>query len=303
MDELQRSIYGDRFRADFHSKKGTEFQDWFVRIAGFAFGPDFEAVRPYGSQGDLKCDGRRISSKSIFQCYAPYSMKGGEVVAKINEDFHGARVHWAAEMREWIFVHNDGRGLPPNVVRDIEGLRTSYSPIRIETWSEPELLKLAMALDLSALQALFSYAPSIELLDRLVMADLVPIIDALERQEPNPNDPTLAPPSPKKLEKNALSGASAELLRFGRRKAVLVETFFRKNSRADLGERIAEAFRNRYADLKNIGLPADKIFKHLQDYAGMNGDPERQCAALAVLSYFFESCDIFEDPVTAADAS
>lgn len=303
MDELQRSIYVDRFRLAFYTQQGTTFQDWFVRLAGHAFGADFEEVRPYGAQGDLKCDGRRISTKSIFQCYAPYLMKDVDLIAKVDEDFHGARTHWAAEMDEWVFVHNDGRGLPPKAVQHIQGLRQAHNPLRLETWSEPELLQLAMALDLAGLQALFGYAPSITIVDRLVMADLVPVIEALERQEPNPSDPPLTPPSPEKLEKNALSEESAILLRFGRRKSSLVESFFRKSSRPDLGERIAEAFRARYAELKSLGLHTDTIFKHLQDYAGMTGgDPKRQGAALAVLSYFFESCDIFEDPVALVGA-
>lgn len=59
----------------------------------------------------------------------------------------------------------------------------------------------------------------------------------------------------------------------------------------------------RYAELKALDLPADTIFKHLQDYAGMNGEPKRQGAALAVLAYFFDSCDIFEDPLVSAEAS
>jgi hypothetical protein len=295
MDELQQSIYVLNFRLAFHSLQGIAFQDWFVRLAGHAFGSDFEEVRPYGRQGDLKCDGRRISTKSVFQCYAPYLMKDVDLIAKINTDFHGARAHWKADMAEWIFVHNDGRGLPPRTVQHIVSLRKAHSLIGIETWSEPELLKLVVTLDLPALQALFGFAPSIAIIDRLVMADLVPIIDALQRQEPNPSDPPLTPPSLEKLERNALSEECALLLRIGRRKGNLVETFFRKGSRPDLGERIAEAFRDRYAALKGLGLPADTIFKHLQDYAGMNGEPKRQGAALAVLSYFFESCDIFED--------
>jgi hypothetical protein len=304
MDELQQSIYVDRFRLAFHTQQGTAFQDWFVRLAGYAFGADFEEVRPYGSQGDLKCDGRRISTKSVFQCYAPYSMRDAELISKINTDFHGARGHWDKDMAEWVFVHNDGRGLPPKAVQHIDALRTAHPAIGLETWSEPELMKLAMALDLASLQALLGFAPSIAIIDRLIMADLVPIIDALQRQEPNPSDPPLTPPSREKLEKNALSEESALMLRIGRRKAGLVDTFFRKSSHADLGERIAEAFRARYAELKSLGLPTDTIFKHLQDYAGMTGgDPKWQGAALAVLSYFFESCDIFEDPVASVLAS
>lgn len=200
-------------------------------------------------------------------------------------------------MLEWVFVHNDGRGLPPNAVQHLGGLRQTHAPLQIATWSEPELLDLAMMLDLAALQALFGPAASIAIVDRLVMSDLVPIIEALQRQEPNPADPPLTPPSPEKLEKNALSEESGLFLRIGRRKSALVDTFFRKSPRPDLGERIAEAFRLRYAELKALDLSADTIFKHLQDYAGFNGEPKRQGAALAVLAYFFDSCDIFEDPI------
>ena len=73
MDEVQEAFYRLGFRVAFLEKKGTEFQDLFVRLAGYAFGPDFEAVRPYGKQGDFKCDGRRVSTGTIFQCYAPIS--------------------------------------------------------------------------------------------------------------------------------------------------------------------------------------------------------------------------------------
>ena len=303
MDELQRSIYVDRFRLAFHTQRGTAFQDWFVCLAGYAFGADFEEVRPYGPYGDLKCDGRRVSTKSVFQCYAPDAMKEAELIGKVDEDFHGARAHWNAEMAEWIFVHNDGRGLPPNAVQHIGVLRQAHAPLSIETWSEPELLKLAMALDLGALQALFGPAASIAIVDRLVLADLVPIIEALQRQDPNAGDPPLTPPSPEKLEKNALSEEFGFLAPDGPPQIEPGRDLLRKSPRPDLGERIAEAFRTRYAELKAYDLPADSIFKHLQDYAGMNGEPKRQGAALAVLAYFFDSCDIFEDPVASVGAS
>ena len=42
---------------------------------------------------------------------------------------------------------------------------------------------------------------------------------------------------------------------------------------------------------------------HLQHYAGTGGEPKQQNAALAVLSYFFERCDIFEDPEAGSDST
>jgi len=302
MDELQKSFYTLKFREDFLSRKGAEFQDWFVRLAGYAFGDDFEAIRPYGASGDLKCDGRLVSSNTIFQCYAPDSIKEAALIAKIDEDFDGARKHWA-NMQEWVFVHNDTRGLPPKAVLRLDELRKAYAPLRIAIWSEPKLFDLTMKLDLSKLQALFGHAPSVASVDSLVMSDLKPIIDALGRQEPRPDDPPLTPPSAEKLEKNALSWDAANLLKHGRRKSALVETYFRKGPRPELGEHIAEAFRKRYDELKAFDLPADTIFKYLQDYAGFADEPKQQGAALAVLAYFFDSCDIFEDPDVVTEAS
>ena len=80
---------------------------------------------------------------------------------------------------------------------------------------------------------------------------------------------------------------------FGGRKASLVEAFFRKGSQPDLGERTAEAFRDCYLELKSLDLPVNIIFMHLQNYAGMTGEPKQQGAALAILPRFFDSCDIF----------
>ncbi len=296
MDEVQTAFYRLRFREAFLEKKGSEFQDWFVKLAGYAFGPDFEAVRPYGSQGDLKCDGRRVSTRTIFQCYAPDQMTAAKLNDKVSQDFRGAYAHWGNDMAEWVLVHNDGRGLPPSSIQLINGLRESHPNIKIEIWTEAKLQQLVDGLPLYAIQALFGYAPTKTGVETLMLEDLKPVIDALQRADPIPGEEPLTPPSVDKLARNSLSQDAAELLRVGRRKEALVETWFRRTPNADLGEQIAEAFRGRYAELKGAGRSPDGIFTHLQQYAGTGGEPAQQNAALAVLSYFFERCDIFEDP-------
>ena len=296
MDEVQAMFYRLRFREAFLEKKGDEFQDWFARLAARAFGLDFEAVRPYGNQGDLKCDGRRVSTRTIFQCYAPYQMKQAELNAKIDEDFRGAYENWRGEMAQWVLVHNDGRGLPPSSSQRLDALRREHPNVQIEVWTEGELQKLADGLPLADQEALFGFAPSRSGLETLTLDELRPVIDELRRMDPEPGQEPLAPPSVDKLAKNALSDDAAGLLRVGRRREALVAAWFRKNRSADLGERIAEAFRRRYARLRGSDRSPDQIFGHLQQYAGTGGDPGRQAAALAVLSYFFERCDIFEDP-------
>ena len=142
MDEVQAAFYRVLLHVAFLEKKGAEFQDWFGRLAGYAYGPDFEAVRPYGSQGDLKCDGRRVSTRTIFQCYAPYNQSDSELNKKIDEDFRGVREHWSTWMAEWVLVHNDTRGLPPSSVQLIDRLREDHPNVKVEVWTEPELQEL-----------------------------------------------------------------------------------------------------------------------------------------------------------------
>lgn len=74
VDEVQTAVYGLLFQVAYLEKKGVEFDDWFNRLAGAAYGDDFESVRPYGRSGDYKCDGRRLSTRTVFQCYAPERM-------------------------------------------------------------------------------------------------------------------------------------------------------------------------------------------------------------------------------------
>ena len=303
MDEVQAAFYRVLFRNAFLEKRGTEFQDWFARLAARAFGPDFEAVRPYGRRGDLKCDGRRVSTRTIFQCYAPYEMKEAPLNSKIEGDFIGAVESWGDDMAEWVLVHNEHRGLPASSSQLLERLRRGHPEVTIEVWTEAALQRLADGLALADQQALFGFAPSRSGLETLAMADLQPVIHQLQFMDPEPGEEPLTPPSRDKLEKNRLSVDAAGLLRLGRRKEALVETWFTKNRRPDLGERIAEAFRRRYAQLNDGVRTADQVFGHLQQYAGMGGEPPRQAAVLAVLSYFFERCDIFEDPEARNDTA
>lgn len=296
-DTFQRIVYGFQFRIDFLTKRGTEFQNWFVRLARAALGPDFEAVRAHGRMGDYKCDGYRVSTGTVFQCYAPDRLTASKTIRKIDVDFHGARRHWTRDMNQWVLVHNNTGGLPPSVVEHLNCLRKTHDQITIQTWGEPELLKLKERLALGDLEALFGHAPTIAETESLGIEDLQPVIEALQRMDPVPGEEPLAPPSAEKLARNSFSRDATAMLQWGRKKEALVEQYFANDPRPDLGERIAESFRIRYASLRNSGLTPDEVLSQLKVHAGGTTNvPTREGAVLAVLSYFFERCDIFEDP-------
>ena len=156
LDSLQRAFFELHFRLAFDEKRGNEFRAWFVQLMGHAFPADFVSVRPYRREGDLKCDGRLTSTRIIFQCYAPRTMRAATLKQKISEDFAGARVNWPGEqMAQRVFVHNDHAGLPASVVKQLESLQNQHPDVLIETWDYAELLRIKEKLGLSALEDIF----------------------------------------------------------------------------------------------------------------------------------------------------
>ena len=295
MDDTQRGSYGLKFENAFLRKKGKEFEAFFARVMAHGFAGDFEPVRPYGPNGDLKCDGFRPSDGTVFQCYAPNSIKLAALLAKLDEDFSGAVDHWGKRMRRWEFVHNDHRGLPADAVRKLHDFRASHPRIEIAVFGEAEMRHVVMGLAVHQLEDLFGAVPSQRTLEKLDFAALRPILVAIQRGEPDA-EPSIDAPSLQKLHQNALSEDAAGLLRQGRRREKLVQDFFEAWPDPTFGEGVAEAFRVRYGSLKEADLSPDRIFAELQTFAGgMEGEPSHQAAVLAVMSYFFERCDIFED--------
>jgi hypothetical protein len=144
VDETQRGFYGLRFENAFLREKGKAFETLFARIMAHGFAGDFQPVRPYGAKGDLKCDGYRASDRTVFQCYAPDSTKLRDLLAKIDEDFHGAVAHWGQRLHRWTFVHNDIRGLPAKAVQKLAELEGTNPKIQIGTFVEAEMRSVAM---------------------------------------------------------------------------------------------------------------------------------------------------------------
>jgi hypothetical protein len=295
LDDTQRSFYGLKFENTFLREKGKAFESFFARVMSHGFTGDFEPVRPYGPKGDLKCDGFRPSDGTVFQSYAPDSTKLADLLAKIDEDFTGARSHWGDRIRRWEFVHNDPRGLPAGAVRKLDILRAAHPAIAIAVFGEAEMRSVVMSLAPHQLEDLFGAVPSQRTLERLEFDNLRPVLISIQRRDPGA-EPPLAAPSATKLQHNALSQDATALLRHGRRREKLVQDFFDAWPDPSFGEEVAEAFRNRYQALKAVDLSPDEIFGQLQTFAGgMEGEPSHQGAVLAVLSYFFERCDIYED--------
>jgi hypothetical protein len=292
---LQDAYYELRFENAFLRVKGDEFQTFFERLMGLAYKADFMACRPWGNIGDRKNDGFLKSERRLFQVYAPNELKATQAVAKIKEDFAGAKAHWGKHFEKWSFVHNATDGLPPHVQTLLLDFESANPGISLEPWGLEELRLVFRRLSSNDLATWFGPALTEEAKANLGFKDLQVVVESLAGKAA-PSGTAVKDVPPRKIEANDLSESVTVLLKSGMAKTPLVSAFFDGWYDETLGERLAVAFRAEYERLR-ANLHPNQFFSELQAWAGGNqrGTAEHEMAVLTVIAYYFERCDIFEE--------
>jgi hypothetical protein len=293
---LQDAYYEQKFEIEFLRSKGDAFQTFFERLMSLAYKGDFMACRPWGNQGDRKNDGFLKSERRLFQVYAPNEMAAVKAKAKITEDFNGAKNHWGGYFDKWVFLHNATDGLPPHVQKLLLDFEADNPGISLEPWGLEELRLIFRNLSVEDKQVWFGSAPTEVTRMNLSFGDLKVVLEKIAAL-PAPLSIDVKDVPSGKIEANALSEAVTVLIKEGMVKSQLVEEFLSKWYDETLGERLAEAFKTEYRRLRGDYGP-NQIFAELQSWAGGNqrGTPEHELAVLTVIAYYFERCDIFEEP-------
>ena len=77
----------------------------------------------------------------------------------------------------------------------------------------------------------------------------------------------------------------------------MISEYLKSTTALELSEHIANSYREKYKELKELKFSAEEIFEHLQRFTGFfDGGPRQQATAMAVFAYYFDRCDIFENP-------
>lgn len=296
MEQIEHAFYEVKFENAFLKAKGEAFQTFFNDLMGRAYKSDFMPCRPWGNRGDRKNDGFLKSTKRLFQVYAPNEMTEKDAIDKIDEDFEGAKNFWGEHFDKWAFVHNAYNGIPPHVQKRMLELEEENPGIKLDPWGLEELRDVFRQLQREDLESWFGFAPNVQTKVKLGFEDVRVVLEAIGSKKLDSGTPVREVP-PGKIEANQLSDAISALLKEGMTKASLVDDFFSKWHDPTFGERIATAFRDKYAILRETLTP-NEIFCEFQAWVGgpERGTAEHEMAVLTVLAYYFESCDIFEEP-------
>jgi hypothetical protein len=293
---LEQAYYELKFENAFLTSNGDTFQTFFEKLMAMAYRADFMACRPWGKIGDRKNDGFLKSERRLFQVYAPNEMEASKAISKITEDFEGAKKYWGEHFDKWAFVHNATDGLPPHVQKLLLDFEKANPGIKLDPWCLEELRTIFRNVPIEDKQSWFGLAPTEETKAKLGFEDLRVVLEKIA-SDPPPELVTVRDVPMGKIEANALSESVATLLKNGMIKAVLVQSFFQQWHDQSFGERLAKAFKDKYITLREQFTP-NSIFTELQSWAGGDerGAPEHELAVLAVIAYFFERCEIFEEP-------
>ena len=296
MEQLEKAYYEAKFESAFLKMKGNAFQTFFDELMGRAYKNDYMPCRPWGNRGDRKNDGFLKSESRLFQVYAPNEMAEKKAIDKVDEDFNGAKDFWGEHFDKWAFVHNAYDGIPPHVQKKMLDLEKANPGIKLDTWGFEELREIFRQLKRQDLESWFGYAPNRETKIKMGFEDIRVVLETISSRKPDSEISAKQVP-PKKIEANQLSDGIAALIKEAMTKTSLVDDFFSKWHNPTFGERIAAAFREQYETIRN-NLTPNEIFYELQTWVGGSerGTAEHEMAVLTVIAYYFESCDIFEEP-------
>jgi hypothetical protein len=302
LEYSERAMIKVRLQALLQDLYGTAFQDFFVRVM-CAGHPHFLDIRTHGSLGDQGADGLDTSLRKLYACYGPQVCDVGKLAAKFANDLQSATKKRPGEFDTFVFVHNDLRGMHPEVATLIANASKDHHPILFEQMGIRQFFLELCRLDRSDIEAILGPLYVEPVVYRIELDDLRPLLDYLrdKRVRAVPTT-TISDVSRTKLDYNHLDIDSQQDLLEGLQYAHLVKEFYLGITDVTERDEVAAAFNQYYVDVRRKYSDINAVMWQLQLYVlGNQARPNNEVrAAWVVLAHFFEHCDILEHPPAGA---
>jgi hypothetical protein len=300
------------FKKQILEANGKTFEKLFTTIWTYAY-PGFRQIKPQGKRGDKKNDGYHTDTGEYYQVYAPEDSSANvtATVKKLENDFAGLKAYWdkVCTVRAYRFVFNDKYdGSFPDIESACARVKAVYGldDCRVVLAGDVENTLFARLAD-DQILAVVGHIPGPELVKAIDYSGLRDVIEHLLHKL-KPADltasPLIAPDFEEKLVFNALGQLYASLLRSGNRHTGALDVYF-VNQGNFLRDQVHHIFKDFYRSARQRiekgegGLSrSDRIFLDILQ----NALPRAQHtvpienAVFSLMAYYFETCDIFEEP-------
>lgn len=320
MNLQEKMIARIMFRNKVLSADAQAFENLFTSVMAYARS-DFQQVKPQGSIGDRKNDGFEPAIGRYYQVYAPEDAQEKESAAikKLEGDFAGLKAYWGgvfpAGIKEYFFVLNDKyKGAYPTTHAALAKLQKDHGLSNAQVFACKHLEEVAFSeLQEDQLLVIVGGIPDAATIVRVDYTVLTEVVQHVLAHPPENavKGKLVSPEFEAKLIFNDLKVA-ASFLTAGSYQASTVESFFDLNTNF-ARQAVRQSLNDMYIRATTHGFTADPISGFtVQDQIYfdvlasatpniLSGSKGAVLKAVQVLmSYFFESCDIFEEPTNAS---
>ena len=295
-----------QFRNRLLSSHGQAFEDLFVRVMQ-ASDSDFRPVKPQGKEGDKKNDGFNKKKGQYYQVYSPESPsdKEKESLEKLSSTIIGLLDFWQSisPIKEFYWVFNDHyQGVHPSVEKKLSEIEKQH-----DISSDPFLCRniedVFLSLpELEIIDILGGHIPDYNNIEDISISVLGEVIDFLVKFKYDPNKITFPDELnfDKKIRFNKLSKAYGNLLKSAFYQNFIISEYFTYNSKF-VKEELKVIFSGFYIEglatfSDDIPEKTDLVFDFILKKASPRNHKAITDAVLILMSHYFESCDIYEEP-------
>jgi hypothetical protein len=298
MDVQEKTIARHLFQNKIFKADGQIFEDIFNAIMNYAE-VDFQQIKPWGNIGDRKNDGY-IKTKGIFyQVYAPEDIQKSytNVVSKLKEDFDGLKKQWSP-VNEYYFVVNDKyKGVNADSEKTIQEIKISHKLNNAGFLTAKDIENTLFKLNDDQILKIAGFIPdpaNIKSLNFSILNEVILYIMKLPLKDGDKSKIVL-PDWDEKIYLNGLSESVSRLLNNGFFQVHSLDRYLKNN-----GDFLADSLRDKmnmvYLQEKenNIG---DDLFWAIINRSSPKAEQMYQTSVIVLMSKYFETCDIFEEPV------
>lgn len=298
MNIQEKTLARQLFQNKILKAEGQIFEDMFSAVMNYAEA-DFQQIKPWGNIGDRKNDGY-IKTKGIFyQVYAPEDIRKSytNVISKLKEDFDGLKAQWTP-VNEFYFVVNDKyKGVNADCEKIIQDMKLSNNLNNAGFLTAKHLENILFDLEDDQILNIIGFIPdpgNIKQLDFSVLNEIIGYIMQLSLNKDGKSKIVL-PDWNEKIKLNALSESVYQLLNNGCFQLHSLDEYLKDN-----GHFLADSLRDRMNEMysqEKENKSGDELFWAIVNSASPKSEQMYQISVIVIMSKYFETCDIFEEPV------
>jgi len=284
------------FKNKILKSEGNAFEDLFTQIMYYAE-PDFEQIKPWGNIGDRKNDGFIRSKGIYYQVYAPEDIDKNypETIKKVERDFAGLLNYWE-NIKEYYFVLNDKyKGVNADSNQAIAKIVKDYSLVKGKILTAKDLEAILFNLSDNQIINIIGFLPNFEHITNLDFSVLTQVVGYIMGLPIIPAFGVIKFPDwNEKIIFNKLSEVTKQHLDTASFNLGALNEFLANQN--FLAEELQKKMIGIYEELKT-NYNDDSLFWEIVNSCSPKNEHAYQTPILTIMAKYFESCDIFEEPI------